>query len=215
MVPEEHLQDREKGFWWLQVKVWSVAAVSISLLSACFIVHSVVTYNNSVYSKTIKKLSKLREYQQNYSSLTCVTGETEVEDWSCCPTLWSSFQSSCYFVSTVRQSWAQHWKNCSMMGAHLAVINTEDEEDFIIQNLNEDSAYFMGLSDPEGQRHWQWVDQTPYNKSATFWHSDEPNDPSERCVVVNFRHPSRKWGWNDVRCHEPEKSICEMMKIYL
>ncbi|XP_069347380.1 C-type lectin domain family 4 member C-like isoform X3 [Eulemur rufifrons] len=177
MVPEEHPQDREKGVWWLQVKVWSVAAISISLLSACFIVRSV--------------------------------------DWSCCPTLWSSFQSSCYFVSTVRQSWAQHWKNCSMMGAHLAVISTEDEQDFIIQNLDEDFAYFMGLSDPEGQRHWQWVDQTPYNKSATFWHSGEPNDPLERCVVVNFRHPSRKWGWNDVHCHEPEKSICEMMKIYL
>uniref|UniRef100_A0A8C5V8U6 C-type lectin domain family 4 member C n=1 Tax=Microcebus murinus TaxID=30608 RepID=A0A8C5V8U6_MICMU len=174
-----------------------------------------VTYSNSVYSKN-KKLSKLQEYQQFYSSLTCVIGGKEVEDWSCCPTLWSSFQSSCYFVSAVKQSWAEHWKNCSRMGAALAVISTEDEQDFITQNLNEESAYFMGLSDPEGQRTYCiWVDRTPYNESATFWHSGEPNNPSERCVIVNFRHPSRQWGWNDIDCHEPEKSICEMTKIYL
>ncbi|XP_020143241.2 C-type lectin domain family 4 member C isoform X1 [Microcebus murinus] len=214
MAPEGPPQDREKEVWWLQVKVWSVAVISISLLSACFVVSSVVTYSNSVYSKN-KKLSKLQEYQQFYSSLTCVIGGKEVEDWSCCPTLWSSFQSSCYFISTVKQSWAEHWKNCSRMGADLAVISTEDEQDFITQNLNEESAYFMGLSDPEGQRHWQWVDRTPYNESATFWHSGEPNNPSERCVIVNFRHPSRQWGWNDIDCHETEKSICEMTKIYL
>uniref|UniRef100_A0A2K6FL62 C-type lectin domain-containing protein n=1 Tax=Propithecus coquereli TaxID=379532 RepID=A0A2K6FL62_PROCO len=110
-----------------QVKVWSMAVISISLLSACFIVSSVVTYNNSVNSKIVKKLYKLGEYQQYYSSLTCVTGGKEVE----------------------------------------------------------------------------------------FWHSGEPNNPSERCAIVNFRHPSRKWGWNDVYCHEAEKSICEMMKIHL
>ncbi|XP_008046625.1 C-type lectin domain family 4 member C, partial [Carlito syrichta] len=138
-----------------------------------------------------------------------------LEDWSCCPTYWRLFQSSCYFISTTKQSWTESRTNCSVMGANLVVINTEDEQNFIVQNLNTDSAYYMGLSDPAGWRHWQWVDQTSYNESLTFWHVDEPNNPEERCVVVNLRQSSKIWGWNDVHCDKPLKSICEMLKIYL
>ncbi|XP_012493248.1 PREDICTED: C-type lectin domain family 4 member C-like [Propithecus coquereli] len=130
-----------------------------------------------------------------------------LEDWSCCPTLWSSFQSSCYFISTVRQSWAEHWKNCSMMGADLAVISTKDEQ--VLSNKQRGEGLVYGCD----------IHLTPqclfHCEFCGFWHSGEPNNPSERCAIVNFRHPSRKWGWNDVYCHEAEKSICEMMKIHL
>ncbi|XP_030856819.1 C-type lectin domain family 4 member C isoform X3 [Gorilla gorilla gorilla] len=176
MVPEEKPQDREKGLWWFQLKVWSMAVVSILLLSVCFTVSSV--------------------------------------DWSCCPTPWTSFQSSCYFISTGMQSWTKSQKNCSVMGADLVVINTREEQDFIIQNLKRNSSYFLGLSDPGGRRHWQWVDQTPYNENVTFWHSGEPNNLDERCAIINFRS-SEEWGWNDIHCHVPQKSICKMKKIYI
>ncbi|ELK34788.1 C-type lectin domain family 4 member A [Myotis davidii] len=53
------------------------------------------------------------------------------------------------------------------MKAHLLVINSKEEQDFIIQNLNKSKEYYVGLSDPEGNRDWQWVDQTPYNANAT------------------------------------------------
>uniref|UniRef100_A0A8C0ZVU6 C-type lectin domain-containing protein n=1 Tax=Castor canadensis TaxID=51338 RepID=A0A8C0ZVU6_CASCN len=130
--------------------------------------------------------------------------------WDCCPTLWRPFQSSCYFISTELLSWAESRNSCLAMGADLVVITTKNEQDFIIQNLNIDSDYYVGLLDPEGQNHWQWVDQTPYNQSATFWHTKEPNMLDERCVAVNFRkEESRHWGWNDVHCHIPLKSVCE------
>uniref|UniRef100_A0A2K6QRA1 C-type lectin domain family 4 member C n=1 Tax=Rhinopithecus roxellana TaxID=61622 RepID=A0A2K6QRA1_RHIRO len=212
MVPEREPQDREKGVWRFQLKVWSVAVVCILLLCVCFTVSSVVSHNFR-YSKTVKQLSKVQEYQQYYPSLTCIMEGKDMEDWSCCPTPWTSFQSSCYFISTVMQSWTESQSNCSVMGADLVVINTNEEQDFIIQNLKINSAYFLGLSDPEGWRHWQWVDQTPYDKNVTFWHSGEPNNLDERCVVISFR--SEEWGWNDVHCHVPHKSICEMKKIYI
>ncbi|KAL0612429.1 C-type lectin domain family 4 member A [Plecturocebus cupreus] len=72
--------------------------------------------------------------------------------------------------------------------------------EFIFQNLEKNSAYFVGLSDPEDQRHWQWVDQTPYNGSSTFWHPHEPSDRNEHCVMLNFHNYLRSWGWNDVYC---------------
>ncbi|XP_008069253.1 C-type lectin domain family 4 member A isoform X2 [Carlito syrichta] len=135
--------------------------------------------------------------------------------WSCCPVNWKPFSSSCYFISTAPKPWSESEKNCSRMEAHLLVINTEGEQDFIIQHLKTNFAYFVGLSDPEGQNHWQWVDQTPYNKNLTFWHRWEPSNSAERCVMLNYRGVPRKWGWNDIRCSDEQGSVCEMMKIHL
>ncbi|XP_047405655.1 C-type lectin domain family 4 member A-like [Sciurus carolinensis] len=87
--------------------------------------------------------------------------------WSCYPKDWKSFSSSCYFISTDAKSWNESQENCSRMEAHLVVINSKEEQDFIILNLQTDAVYYVGLSDLEGQRHWQWVDGTPYNPSAT------------------------------------------------
>uniref|UniRef100_A0A2K5RPP0 C-type lectin domain family 4 member A n=1 Tax=Cebus imitator TaxID=2715852 RepID=A0A2K5RPP0_CEBIM len=135
--------------------------------------------------------------------------------WNCCPKNWKLFSSNCYFISTESASWQESEKKCAGMEAHLLVINTQEEQKFIFQNLEQKSAYFVGLSDPEGQRHWQWVDQTPYNESATFWHQGEPSDTKERCVLLNFRRDLRSWGLNDVPCEDRQRSVCEMMAIHL
>ncbi|XP_020937627.1 C-type lectin domain family 4 member A-like isoform X3 [Sus scrofa] len=137
------------------------------------------------------------------------------KDWSCCPKNWTSFGSNCYFISVESGTWDESEKKCSSVKTHLLVITTKAEQDFIIQKLDENNAYYVGLSDLQGKNNWQWVDQTPYNESATFWHSGEPNDLSEHCVILHFRASPRKWGWNDVRCNQHQKFICKMMKIYL
>ncbi|XP_055446944.1 C-type lectin domain family 4 member A-like isoform X1 [Bubalus kerabau] len=102
--------------------------------------------------------------------------------WSCCPKNWGPFSSNCYFIPNEANSWNESEKECLRMNAHLLVINTKAEQDFVTQKLKTDFAYYVGLSDRTltmGERHWQWVDQTPYNESATFWHEGEPNNPKE------------------------------------
>lgn len=47
---------------------------------------------------------------------------------NCCPLNWVHFQSSCYFFSTNTMTWTASLKNCSSMGAHLVVINTQEEQ---------------------------------------------------------------------------------------
>uniref|UniRef100_A0A3Q2I2F3 Adaptin ear-binding coat-associated protein 1 n=1 Tax=Equus caballus TaxID=9796 RepID=A0A3Q2I2F3_HORSE len=133
--------------------------------------------------------------------------------WSCCPKSWISFRSHCYFVSANNRNWSESEKRCSEMNAHLLVITTKEEEDFITQKLPVKNVYYIGLSDPKGKRQWQWVDQAPYNKSITFWHPGEPSNPSERCVILNYA--SKQWGWNDVYCHGAQTSVCKMTKIYI
>uniref|UniRef100_UPI0040386542 C-type lectin domain family 4 member A-like n=1 Tax=Callospermophilus lateralis TaxID=76772 RepID=UPI0040386542 len=152
-----------------------------------------------------------------HTNLECVRINLTMEGkvGSCCPKNWKSFSSSCYFISTDAKSWNASQENCSQMEAHLVVINSKEEQDFLPQNMDKTAASFVGISDPEGQGHWQWIDQTPYNKSATFWHPGEPSHSEERCVLVNHRPTSAQWGWNDIPCKDHHQSVCEMMKIYL
>ncbi|CAO2606505.1 C-type lectin domain family 4 member A [Lemmus lemmus] len=86
--------------------------------------------------------------------------------WSCCPKDWESFGSHCYFTPPDSASWSKSEEKCSSMGAHLMVVHSKEEQDFITKILNIRASYFIGLSDP-GHRQWRWVDQTPYNESAT------------------------------------------------
>ncbi|XP_075409236.1 C-type lectin domain family 6 member A [Tenrec ecaudatus] len=209
-MQEGQSQDRGKGVWWSQMRCWSVAAISITLLSICFIVSCVVTYNFT-YGKNDQKLSQLHTY---HSSLTCSSEGTRVTVWGCCPSTWKPFDSSCYFISTKKENWAKHEQNCVGMGGHLVVINTEAEQNFIIHHLNESFPYFLGLTDPQGKNKWQWIDQTPYKENVRFWHDREPNLSAEQCVSIVFWAPG-KWGWNDVLCHLKMNSICEMKKIYI
>uniref|UniRef100_A0A8C9PN57 C-type lectin domain-containing protein n=1 Tax=Spermophilus dauricus TaxID=99837 RepID=A0A8C9PN57_SPEDA len=172
----------------------------------------IVTYHFAG-DKYDKRLSEFHIY---HSTLTCFS-EGLLKNkfwgvWSCCPKNWKSFSSSCYFISSKQRSWKESQENCSTMEAHLVVINSKEEQDFLTWNLNKSHDYFVGLSDPKGQRHWQWIDQTPYNQNTTFWHPGEPNRVQERCVVLNYRE---QWGWNDIFCAHVQSSICEMMKIYL
>ncbi|XP_004438727.1 PREDICTED: C-type lectin domain family 6 member A [Ceratotherium simum simum] len=211
MVQEGQPQGREKAVWWFQVRLWSVAVISIALLGVRFIVSCVVTY--FTYDKTGKKLSELHTY---YSSLTCFSEGTRVTEkaWGCCPSTWKSFGSSCYLISTEQNFWTKSEQNCVGMGAHLVVINTEAEQNFIVQQLNESLSYFLGLSDPQGTGNWQWIDKTPYMENVRLWHQNEPNFSAEECASIVFWN-HRGWGWNDVFCDSNRNSICEMKKIYL
>ncbi|XP_076424065.1 C-type lectin domain family 4 member A-like [Peromyscus maniculatus bairdii] len=164
-----------------------------------------------------QKYSQLLEEKKAIGDLThkelnCTKDNPPMDVWSCCPKDWKPFSSHCYYISTDAASGRESEEKCSRMGAHLMVIHSQEEQDFITKTLDPKAAYFIGLSDA-GHRQWRWVDQTPYNESATFWHPREPNNNDEQCVVVS--HPYSSWGWNDIRCSDEQKSVCQMKRIYL
>ncbi|XP_014307128.1 C-type lectin domain family 6 member A isoform X1 [Myotis lucifugus] len=212
MVLQGQPQGRERPVWWSPVKIWSVAVVSIAFLSACFIVSCVATYYIT-YTNTDRRLSELHTY---HPSLTCFNEGTRVTEkvWGCCPSTWKSFGSSCYFISKEGNFWSKSQQNCVRMGAHLVVLNTKAEQNFIVQQLNESFSYFLGLSDPQGNGNWQWIDQTPYTENVRLWHQGEPNFSAEECASIVFWNPGG-WAWNDVFCDSKRNSICEMKKVYL
>ncbi|XP_038175853.1 C-type lectin domain family 4 member A-like [Arvicola amphibius] len=164
------------------------------------------------YSQLLEEKKAIKDL--TYTGLNCTKDGSHIEDkvWSCCPKDWKPFSSQCYFIPADSASWSESEEKCSSMGAHLMVVHSKEEQDFITKILNRKTAYFIGLSDP-GHRQWRWIDQTPYNESTTFWHRGEPNNDHEQCVILS--HPYSSWGWNDIPCSAKQKSVCQMKKIYL
>ncbi|XP_010020942.1 PREDICTED: C-type lectin domain family 6 member A-like [Nestor notabilis] len=99
------------------------------------------------------------------------------EGWTCCPKGWKRFQGSCYFISGDAMSWAASEQNCTGMGSHLVVINSEAEQDFLFNLAKRaftnayETKYYIGLT-AYNTGQWQWVDQTPYKKTTTQYVND-------------------------------------------
>uniref|UniRef100_A0A8C6RX29 C-type lectin domain family 4, member a1 n=1 Tax=Nannospalax galili TaxID=1026970 RepID=A0A8C6RX29_NANGA len=181
------------------------------LLAILFSVALVILFR--MYSDLLEEKNTIK--QLNYTKLECIKNHSPMEVWSCCLKNWKPLNFHCYFISTGSKSWSESEENCASMGAHLLVICSKEEQDFITMNLDTHAAYYVGLSDPEGQGQWQWVDQTPYNSNATFWLPGDLNCNKEYCVVLNHHLNIRGWGWNNVSCDSDHRSVCELMKIYL
>ncbi|XP_053081759.1 C-type lectin domain family 4 member E isoform X2 [Acinonyx jubatus] len=171
-------QGTEKGHFSSQRLLWTVAGVSILLLSVCFITRCVGSVKN------------------------------------CCPSRWIHFQSSCYLFSTNTMSWASSVKNCSNMGAHLVVINTQEEQEFLFYAKPKRREFYIGLTDQVTEGQWQWVDGTPFTESLSFWDEGEPNNivTVEDCATIRDSSNPRK-NWNDVPCFFNVFRICEMPEI--
>ncbi|XP_042557459.1 C-type lectin domain family 4 member A-like isoform X1 [Dipodomys spectabilis] len=182
------------------------------LLAILFLVLFIIFFQK--YSQLLKERHAATEL--THTQLECIKSPASMggKVWSCCPQKWKQFNSHCYFMSSDVNSWEKSKEMCSGLQAHLMVVNSKEEQSFIIQHLNDRFAYYLGLWDPNHENDWQWVDQTPYNLSATFWRRGEPSDPGEACVVINNPRLTG-WGWNDIHCSSPQNSICEMEAIYL
>nr|XP_038035482.1 C-type lectin domain family 4 member D-like isoform X3 [Anas platyrhynchos] len=138
------------------------------------------------------------------------------DSWKCCPEGWRPFQESCYYFSGDQMPWNESQQNCSGMGSHLVVINTEAEQDFLYKEIRRQMKYqeeginlYIGLRAQEAGQ-WRWADQTPYNETAAFWRRGEPSDqPSDEfCVVIHYQKDVFR-NWNNVPCTIDSYWICE------
>ncbi|XP_004610697.2 C-type lectin domain family 4 member E [Sorex araneus] len=188
-----------------QVFFWAVAGVSILLLSACFITKCVVTYR--IFQSCDKQKFLPQEELMEFS---CYENGSDSAQ-NCCPLKWEYFQSSCYFFSTNTLTWAASLKNCSDMGAHLVVINSVEEQEFLFHKKPPTREFYIGLTDQAVEGQWTWIDGTPFTQSLSFWDVGEPNNLAtvEDCVTIRDSSNPRE-NWNDMTCFFKMFRICEM-----
>ncbi|XP_056395792.1 C-type lectin domain family 10 member A-like [Hyla sarda] len=120
-----------------------------------------------------------------------------------CSAGWHFFQMSCYLLSSQTRNWQEslHW--CRKQGAHLVVIGSQAEQEFLQKVVKMSS--WIGLSDRDMEGKWQWVDGTPYNATPKFWFQKQPDNLGNEDCAVLFRGSM----WTDEKCRKLYSSVCQ------
>ncbi|XP_038008768.1 C-type lectin domain family 4 member E-like isoform X2 [Motacilla alba alba] len=200
----------ERGCSWLNIWVFLIFALPIK---AAFVTIGLVALldGSSGHYKILL---------QNSTEWRCVPSSSaeKVDGWTCCPKGWKRFQGSCYFLSRDTMSWSESAQNCSGMGSQLVVISSKAEQEFLFNLAKEkatrmyETKFYIGLAAYKNGK-WQWVDQTPYENTATFWKPGEPNLLfAEKCAAIHVKgntDPNTYSNWNNVLCITSCYRICE------
>ncbi|XP_034548000.1 asialoglycoprotein receptor-like 1 [Notolabrus celidotus] len=130
-----------------------------------------------------------------------------------CKEGWSSYQRSCYLLSTTAVTWNRAEEQCRAHGGHLVVLNNVEELDYISQIVEIKYSYWIGLVERE-EDHWTWVDGTDFNSTPAFWDNGQPDnwdfrENGEDCGQIHSSVIRKRKLWNDADCSLPYRYICE------
>ncbi|XP_034020866.1 C-type lectin domain family 10 member A-like isoform X1 [Thalassophryne amazonica] len=133
----------------------------------------------------------------------------------CCPLAWERLGSSCYFFSSSVLSWEESRDWCRGQEAHLVILNTEEEWDFVVKHTH-GVLYWVGLSIGKTGS-WEWSNQTPYVMERRRWKPGQPDrwtghglgTGSEDCV--NLGTNGRL---NDLHCSTKLPYICQKHSVH-
>ncbi|XP_034363693.1 asialoglycoprotein receptor 2 isoform X1 [Arvicanthis niloticus] len=153
-------------------------------------------------------LFHLKHFPLDLRTLTCQLAFFQSNGTDCCPVNWVEYGGSCYWFSLDGLTWAEADQYCQLENAHLLVINSRDEQDFVVKHR---AAYhiWIGLTDRDGS--WKWVDGTEYRSNYKNWAFTQPDNwqghedgGSEDCAeMLSDGH------WNDNFCQQVNRWACE------
>ncbi|KAM6038314.1 hepatic lectin-like [Chlamydotis macqueenii] len=143
---------------------------------------------------------KYYEELQDIAVLIC----RSVVDNKKCSAGWKTFERSCYSFSTERMSWWDAKEVCANQGAHLVIVNSEQEQKFLKDNINGSSTYWLGVTDQLEEGSWVWTNGE--KTSISFWNTWKENREKEQkdCGSIG---PDGVW--SDAVCSRPKRWICE------
>uniref|UniRef100_A0A1A7Z146 Asialoglycoprotein receptor 1 n=1 Tax=Iconisemion striatum TaxID=60296 RepID=A0A1A7Z146_9TELE len=165
---------------------------------------------------SLKQLSVLNSLSRNVASLKCSV-QLIINNSSaghCCPLDWISFGSNCYRFSTEFLSWNKSKEWCENQDAHLVVLNSDQEWDFVTKH-SIPGVYWVGLTDGRTGR-WEWVNQTPYRMERRRWSPGQPDSwtghslgpGDEDCAQLN-----QDGRLNDLHCNIDLNFICQKSSL--
>ncbi|XP_056224989.1 asialoglycoprotein receptor 1 isoform X2 [Seriola aureovittata] len=164
-------------------------------------------------SEALKQLSVVDSLSKSVASLKCslehIINNSSAVD-KCCPLGWNLFGSSCYFFSTLSLSWNESRDWCERHKAHLVILNTDEEWDFVTHH-GSGTFYWVGLTDGRTGK-WEWVNQTPYVMNRRRWKPGQPDSwtghglgqGDEDCA-----HLHTDGRLNDLHCSTRLRYICQ------
>ncbi|MGH0144766.1 UNVERIFIED_CONTAM: hypothetical protein FKN15_004165 [Acipenser sinensis] len=85
---------------------------------------------------------------ENYVSKVCVI--------KTCPCEWTLFSGKCYYFSNENRDWKKAREFCQSQDSDLAVINSDEELNYLKGKVRVD--HLVGMSDLEKEGVWKWLD---------------------------------------------------------
>uniref|UniRef100_A0A3B1IJN8 C-type lectin domain-containing protein n=1 Tax=Astyanax mexicanus TaxID=7994 RepID=A0A3B1IJN8_ASTMX len=151
----------------------------------------------------LKKLTEERDQLKNST-------KNLIEERNQLKNKWKKFGSSFYFFSTEQKTWSDARKDCRERGADLVIINSEEEQKFLIDQEKQKNDFWIGLTDQYTESVWKWVDGQKLTHE--FWKRNEPNNAGgqEDCAAFSAPGESFLQAWNDLPCSETENWVCEL-----
>lgn len=77
-----------------------------------------------------------------------------------CPNGWVEYLGKCYHFSTAEGNWMSSKRHCSSLNAALAVIDSQEEMDFMMRYKGF-RDHWIGLQ--RINQHWKWINGTIFN----------------------------------------------------
>ncbi|XP_045577354.1 asialoglycoprotein receptor 1 [Salmo salar] len=163
-------------------------------------------------SESVKELDQVESLRSAVAVLKCSINRVlhNVTASGCCPLGWVlSGSSSCYFFSSDGLPWNQARDFCTNYNAHLAVLKTKQDWDFVTGGTKP-LFFWIGLSD-ERTGDWEWVDGSPYIMDRSQWKPGQPDNwkghglgGTEDCAMIHANGQL-----NDDHCSRSYRYVCQ------
>nr|XP_020671473.1 C-type lectin domain family 2 member E-like isoform X1 [Pogona vitticeps] len=79
-----------------------------------------------------------------------------------CPDGWIGYRKRCYYFAEAEGDWEFSRKNCSAFDASLAVIDSQEELDFL-RRYKTSADHWIGLKRNEETEAWRWINGVIFN----------------------------------------------------
>ncbi|XP_077327874.1 asialoglycoprotein receptor 2-like [Lithobates pipiens] len=194
----------------------------LAFITVVILVSFLFIYNKSFQEEILQLKNDYSAFNSSHNQRIMELREKVVEDLQnmkrfydpLCNEEWRRYGISCYYLSSDSRPWNVSKKDCEEREAHLIVINSEGEMNFLSGIANKRFTW-LGLTDLHGT--WKWVDGTPYNNTPMFWGKGQPDDfkghaygGGEDCAVLRLVSND----WNDVHCSLNNSYVCEKKIIF-
>ncbi|XP_060540655.1 asialoglycoprotein receptor 1-like isoform X1 [Pantherophis guttatus] len=167
--------------------------------------------NDKLFKVMVQVEIQLDTLEKNSRALHCeiIEMKSNGSKSGCCPRGWVNFRSSCYWTTQSTDTWQGAKKDCEDKKAHLVILNSADETDFVKRH-RQGSNTWIGLTDSSGD--WKWVDGSAYSVDPKDWDVGQPDHwyghgsgGGEDCA-----HIISNGLWNDNVCSRMFPWVCEM-----
>uniref|UniRef100_A0A8D3EFV3 C-type lectin domain-containing protein n=1 Tax=Scophthalmus maximus TaxID=52904 RepID=A0A8D3EFV3_SCOMX len=165
--------------------------------------------------QNIQTKKSLQQLQDKYDAVA--TNLTSNLNVAACDVGWEPHGGKCYFFSPYDADWDNTRKICQVLGGHLVVIESREEQSRLREKMEHaEDKFWIGLTDAKTEGEWLWVDGSRLDERVTFWIGYEPDNwkmynlGGENCVGMGEKVGARNLKcWFDKNCIELHKSICE------